>query len=56
MKIKSFKGRRLICELTTEQVAAQTGIDEATIKKIEAIEDEIKKLNTFYENQKEEGN
>jgi transcriptional regulator with XRE-family HTH domain len=49
MKIISFKGRRLIADLDIEQVAEKTGINAAIVAKIENMEQDIKKLNDFYE-------
>jgi hypothetical protein len=47
MRIKSFKGRRLLAELSIEVLGEKSNIDENTIKKIEAMEAEIKALDTF---------
>jgi hypothetical protein len=51
MKIVSFKGRRLIADLTPEEVAEKTSIDVNVIKRIEAMEVEIRTLNDFYDNE-----
>jgi transcriptional regulator with XRE-family HTH domain len=54
MKIISFKGRRLIADLDIEQVAEKTGINAAIVAKIENMEQDIKKLNDFYESLEDE--
>ena len=54
MKIKSFKGRRLVADKSIEEVSENTGLNVAIITKIEAIEDAIKKLNDYFDNLKDE--
>jgi hypothetical protein len=48
-KIKSFQGRRLIAELTVEEVADKLSVPVQKIKLIEANEKLIQKMDEMYD-------
>ena len=56
MKIKSFKGRRLLLDLEITEVAKQMGTTETVIKDIEKLEHWIQLLNHLYEKLENEEN